>query len=59
MEHITYLKSLKTLLKSKGVTYTELAEHLGMSESGVKKMLNSKDLSFRRSARCSMFFPDK
>jgi DNA-binding Xre family transcriptional regulator len=48
MEHITYLKSLKTLLKSKGVTYTELAEHLGMSESGVKKMLNSKDLSFRR-----------
>ncbi len=48
MEHITYLKSLKTILKSKGVTYTELADHLNMSESGIKKMLNAKDLSFRR-----------
>jgi DNA-binding Xre family transcriptional regulator len=48
LEHITYLKSLKTILKTKGVSYTELAEHLKMSESGVKKMLNAKDLSFRR-----------
>ncbi len=48
MEHLNYLTSLKALLKTKGVTYSELAQHLKMSESGIKKMLNGKDLSFRR-----------
>lgn len=48
MEHSIYLNGLKKALKAKGVTYTELAETLRMTESGVKKMLNAKDISFRR-----------
>lgn len=39
---------LKQALKAHGVTYADLAQHLGMSESGVKKMLTSKDLSLSR-----------
>ncbi|MBX2988372.1 MAG: helix-turn-helix transcriptional regulator [Bdellovibrionaceae bacterium] len=42
------LTALKRALKSKGVTYKELAEELGLSESGVKKMLTAKDLSLSR-----------
>jgi transcriptional regulator with XRE-family HTH domain len=48
MEHGVYLSGLKRALKLKGITYTDLASRLRMSESGVKKMLNGKDLSFRR-----------
>lgn len=48
MEHGVYLLGIKKALKQRGVTYSELAARLRMTESGVKKMLNAKDLSFRR-----------
>lgn len=48
MEQQRYLEGLKRALKQHGMTYLELAARLGMSESGVKKMLNAKDLSFGR-----------
>lgn len=51
MEHLVYLQSIKSLLKARGIKYTELASFLGMSESGVKKMLNSSDISMRRLAQ--------
>lgn len=43
-----YSHSLKRLLKLKKITYRELAEQVGMTESGVKKMLNGQDLSMKR-----------
>ncbi|KHD89041.1 MAG: hypothetical protein OM95_06225 [Bdellovibrio sp. ArHS] len=48
MEHSRYLDTIKKILKAREVTYGDLASHLKMSESGVKKMLNAKDISFRR-----------
>ncbi len=48
MEHGLYLHSLKLCLKAQGLTYGELAKQLKMTESGVKKMLNAKDISLRR-----------
>jgi transcriptional regulator with XRE-family HTH domain len=48
MEHGVYLAGIKKALKQRGVTYAELASRLKMTESGIKKMLNAKDLSFRR-----------
>lgn len=41
-------KVLKKTLRAKGVTYRDLARHLGMSESGVKKMFLAKDLPLGR-----------
>lgn len=48
MEHSQYLNAIKRVLKARSVTYQDLAEQLKMTESGVKKMLNAKDISFRR-----------
>lgn len=48
MEHGIYLNGIKTALRARGLTYGDLAGHLKMTESGVKKMLNAKDISFRR-----------
>jgi DNA-binding Xre family transcriptional regulator len=48
MEHSLYLGALKRALRARGLTYADLAAQLGMSESGVKKMFNAKDMSFRR-----------
>jgi transcriptional regulator with XRE-family HTH domain len=39
---------IKKALKSRGVTYQELAAELSLSESGVKKLLTGKDISFQR-----------
>ncbi len=39
---------VKDILKKRGITYKILGKHLGLSESGVKKLLNSKDCSFNR-----------
>ena len=39
---------IKDLLKSRGLTYKMLAKHLGMTESGIKKILNSGDCSYNR-----------
>ncbi|WP_374029554.1 helix-turn-helix domain-containing protein [Bdellovibrio bacteriovorus] len=48
MEHALYLSAIKKALKARNVSYAELAEDLNMTESGIKKMLNAKDISFRR-----------
>lgn len=48
MEHSIYLDGIKNALKARGVSYLDLASRLMMSESGIKKMLNAKDISFRR-----------
>lgn len=48
MEHSAYLKGIKGALRARGINYADLAEKLKMTESGVKKMLNTKDISFRR-----------
>ncbi len=48
MEHSIYVNAIKKALKSRGVSYAELAQDLRMTESGVKKMLTAKDISFRR-----------
>lgn len=48
MEHTLYLTAIKGALRARGLTYAELAGTLRMTESGVKKMLNAKDISFRR-----------
>ncbi|GEM_PF-2030037 len=48
MEHSLYLNAIKKALKTRQVTYADLARQLRMTESGVKKMLNAKDISFRR-----------
>lgn len=48
MEHELYLRGLKRHLKSQNITYADLAKQLKMTESGVKKMLNAKDISLRR-----------
>jgi len=42
------LETLKKVLKAQKVTYRQLAEELGMSESGVKKMFSGKDFSLQR-----------
>jgi len=48
MEHALYLDAIKTALRARGTTYADLAGRLKMTESGVKKMLNAKDISLRR-----------
>lgn len=41
-------KVLKRIIKAKGLTYSDLAALMDLSESGIKKMLTSNDLSFNR-----------
>jgi DNA-binding Xre family transcriptional regulator len=48
MEHVYYLEAIKNFLRIRKIHYTELAKALLMTESGIKKMLNAKDISFRR-----------
>ena len=47
-DHQNYIKGIKIALNQRGMTYAELAVKVRMSESGIKKMLNAKDISFRR-----------
>lgn len=42
------IQVLKELLRERGLSYQNLAEALGMSESGVKKLMTGKDISFSR-----------
>jgi DNA-binding Xre family transcriptional regulator len=44
----TLIKALKTVLKTRAITYRELARELGLSESGTKKMLSAKDFPVGR-----------
>lgn len=48
MEHSIYISGIKKFLKTQKITYGELAQQMKMTESGVKKMLTAKDISFRR-----------
>uniref|UniRef100_UPI0019664261 helix-turn-helix domain-containing protein n=1 Tax=Rheinheimera maricola TaxID=2793282 RepID=UPI0019664261 len=40
--------SLKRLLKSRGVTYGELASRIDMSEASVKRMFSQKNFTLQR-----------
>lgn len=40
--------TIKTILKQKKITYRALAQNVGISESGLKKILGGKDASFSR-----------
>lgn len=42
------LPILKLTMKAKGITYADLAKHLGFSEANVKKMMLKGDCSFNR-----------
>jgi transcriptional regulator with XRE-family HTH domain len=47
-EYQVAMTSVKALLKKQKITYRELATRLGLSESGVKKILTGADGSFQR-----------
>jgi transcriptional regulator with XRE-family HTH domain len=48
-EQFTQLTSaIKVILKRKGITYQDLGERIGMSESGLKKLLTAEDGSVGR-----------
>jgi transcriptional regulator with XRE-family HTH domain len=47
-EFKSVIKSLKTVLKQRGLSYKDLANRMGMSESGVKKIFIGSDCSFSR-----------
>lgn len=48
MEYKDLSTELRNILKARGITYKEIANQLEMSESGVKKTLTSKDISFNK-----------
>ena len=45
---ITLVDTLKRLLKSRGVTYAELASRIDMSEASVKRMFSQKNFTLQR-----------
>lgn len=47
------VEAVKKILKSKKITYKILAEEMGMSESGVKKLFTAKDISLGRLTQIS------
>lgn len=48
MEFPLIAKELKSILKARRIKYAELAPRLGMSESGLKKLLNGVDCSLSK-----------
>lgn len=50
-EYEVATSSLKLALKRQKITYRELARRLGLSESGIKKILSAEDGSFQRLAQ--------
>lgn len=48
MEFTNVSEPLRNLLKSRNITYKDLADKLDMSESGIKKLLTSDDISFNK-----------
>jgi transcriptional regulator with XRE-family HTH domain len=55
MSHEIILETLKSILKKKKVSYRELANGIGMSESGLKKLLTAKDISMNRLSQITSF----
>lgn len=47
-EFIALVTLIKKILKERKITYSELAKQMGLSESGLKKIFSSKDISFGR-----------
>lgn len=54
-EYQTAIVNLKKILKLRGLTYAELAQAIGLSESGLKKSLSAKDGSFQRLVQICRF----
>jgi DNA-binding Xre family transcriptional regulator len=48
IEFAQVVRSLKTAIKAKGFTYKKLAKKIGMSEAGLKRLLNAPDCSLQR-----------
>ncbi len=48
METKLLIQTLKKILKNKKIRYTELSRDLGISESGLKKMMSAQDISMER-----------
>jgi len=48
MEYKNLSAELRNILKARGITYKDVANAMEMSESGVKKLLTSKDISFNK-----------
>lgn len=48
MEFRNISTELRKILKDRKITYKELAQKLGLSESGVKKILTGEDISYNR-----------
>ncbi|MEK2689057.1 helix-turn-helix domain-containing protein [Bdellovibrio sp. GT3] len=48
MEFTNVSEALRNVLKSRSITYKDLADKLKMSESGVKKLLTGDDISFNK-----------
>jgi transcriptional regulator with XRE-family HTH domain len=42
-QYVALTEAIKIILKRKGMTYSELAAQIGMSESGIKKLLGAED----------------
>lgn len=53
MNHEVIVGAIKKILKAKKISYLDLGVEIGMSESGVKKMLTGKDLSVSRLGQIS------
>lgn len=47
------IEAIKKVLKAKKITYKVLADEMGMSESGVKKLFTAKDISLGRLSQIS------
>lgn len=47
-EYRSAIHSLKRILKERKITYRQLGEGIGLTESGVKKIFSAKDGSFQR-----------
>ncbi len=45
---ITLVDTLKRLLKARGITYSDLAGRIGMSEASVKRMFSQKNFTLQR-----------
>lgn len=50
-EYRCAIENLKQALRQRGFTYRELAQGIGLSESGIKKIFSAKDGSFQRLAQ--------
>lgn len=56
MEIEVIISNIKKIMKANKYKYKDLADHLGMSESGVKKLLNAKDFSLNKLTEIAEFF---